>query len=65
MSDHYSYANTGMTLTSLCVDCSVDDVLHQINPDFTKSLLELIIIPKHNLIDTLLHDSQRLYLPGS
>jgi len=55
-------ANTSTQTVSACIDSSVDNVLHQINPDFNQSRLEFIHILERRLIDPLWHDPPELVI---
>ena len=55
-------ANTSTQTVSPFVDCSVNNVLLQTNPDFNLSLLEFIGILERHLLDPLLHVSPELVI---
>jgi len=54
--------NASRQTVSPCIDCSVNNVLLQTNPDFNQALLEFIHILERCLIDLLLHDPPELVI---
>jgi len=55
-------ANTSTQMFSPFVDCSVNNVLLQTNPDFNRLFLEFIHFLERRLMDLLLHDPTELVL---